>query len=214
MNMRIEDISLEMWDEMEGEEKLSVMEASLAEYVERGIDNAEYDRYGDGTLCRIIICSVYMFEDLATVSNMRWWRESRLLDISGGRSPTADIDGDWCETLTYSEAKDIVRVCNELLDYPIIDEGFYAELEDEAFDASFREEFYECGGLAPEWDDIDEGTLRDIAWQSGGVDGDWYHIDMDYVKDEVRKIRAQMLGDIQMSELQRIEEVQYAEVGQ
>lgn len=191
MKMMISDISEERWEEMDGEERLSVMEASLYEYVERGIDNARWDLYGDGTLCSIDICSVYMFEDLITIANAQWWRESKLLKKWGWRTPTLSIDGDWCNSLTYSDAEEIVSVCDGLLDYPIIDEGIYAELEDDAFEYEFRERFYEGGELAPEWQDIGEDRLRELAWESGGINCDYFYIDSDRVFTEAEKIRAE-----------------------
>ena len=188
--MMISDISEERWEEMDGEERLSVMEASLYEYVERGIDNARWDRYGDGTLCSIDICSVYMYEDLITIANARWWRKSKLLEEWGWRTPTLSIDGDWCNSLTYSDAEEIVRVCDGLLNYPVIDEYAYSQLEDDAFEEAFREEFYEAGELAPQWQDIGEDRLMELAWESGGVVTDYYYIDTSYVERNAEEIRS------------------------
>ena len=169
--MMISDISEERWEEMSARDRFEALREALSDYLDRRIDGA---RYEDGTGYEaemVILCENAMFCDLVTLANYRWC----ILDT---------------DVMTYEDAEDIEDICNRLLDYPIIDDDTYYELENDAFEEAFREEYYEAGELAPEWQDIGEDRLRELAWESGGVNGDYYYINTSYVERNAEKIRS------------------------
>lgn len=193
MKMMISDISEERWEEMSARDRFEALREALSDYLDRRIDGA---RYEDGTGYEaemVILCENAMFCDLVTLANYRWWNangKSYGVTVYGRLCPVVCFDILDTDVMTYEDAEDIEDICNRLLDYPIIDDDTYYELENDAFEEAFREEYYEAGELAPEWQDIGEDRLRELAWESGGVNGDYYYINTSYVERNAEKIRS------------------------
>ena len=184
MTNHIMEIGEERWEEMEEDERLDELEKALEPYLETGIDDCGSE---DGML---ILCVNAMFCDMVTLANWKWWQQNGKdygVNTWGNRI-TVDALDTW--TMTYDQAYWLVDVCSRLVEYPIIDEQIYSELEMEAFDDAFREAFMEGGELAPEWQDIGLERMRDLAWEEGHVECDYFYIDERRVEEKVFMMRA------------------------
>ena len=193
MYIKLDGFTDETWEELSVREKFDIIREELEEYTDRGIDGA---CYYDGTgyeVEQIVICCNAMFADLVTVANFRWWEdhcEDYHLHVYGRLSRRLSIDVLDTDIMSLDDVKDVVDICDKLLDYPIIEEMLYSELEEEAFDYAFRDEFMEDGVLSPEWQDIGMDTMRELAWNNGHVEGDYFYINTDAVEHDVFMIRA------------------------
>ena len=190
------------WEDMDGEERLSALQEALRVYTDMRIDGA----YDDGI---IHLCEEAMFCGFITMANMQWWRDNgpeHGIAFCGWRCPEAYVDVSCANCMEFDDALWLEETCWRLVDYPIIDEDRYYELEAEAFEDSFREEFFEGGELAPEWQDIGEDEMRELCWQHGELEDDWFYINVEDVKMEVAKVRLRNLRDLQLAEEARIEE--------
>ena len=183
MSNYIMGIGEERWERMEEDERLDALEQALKPYLESGIDDC---RYEDGML---ILCVNAMFCDMVTLANWRWWQQNgKDYGVStSGNKVTVDALDTW--TMTYDQAYWLVDLCNRLPGYPIIDEQVYSDLEMEAFEEAFRDEFLEGGELAQEWQDIGIERMRELAWEYGCVESDHFYIDTVRLKDRVVNIR-------------------------
>lgn len=188
----IQEIGEERWEEMSEDERFDALHEALKEYLERGIGDARYQPEGRFDCEMLILCVDAMFTDLVTQANFRWWSENAKdygVCIYGHLTPMVCIDRVDTLFMSYDQAFWLEDVCDKLLEYPIIDEQIYSDMEMDAFDYVFNETYCEAGELAPEWQDIGLETMRELAWDNGHVECDYFWIDEDKVENQVAIIR-------------------------
>ena len=182
----IHGIGKEKWNIMSDGERLAAIVQSLmdADYWERCDGSGLND---EGV---IVINSIpYMYAELSTVANHEYWRRWRRYYGLYESYRTGDIQLCSAETMEYLEACELVDDCRKIAKYPVIDDDIYYSLEEAAFERSFNDEFYEGEELKPEYRDIGQEKLREIAWDCGCIEADYFYIDMAAVEKRINDIR-------------------------